>query len=200
MLDLPSFRAALRAIPLLLLALPGCEEEGCSDERAVAEDGRCVIKGCTDATAINYDETATSDDGTCMTFSNFTTTFERISSSYGLNYLSPNFDEHFLNDDSAVRNVYALDDLYLSNGSFPVGTVIAIHSYSQARDTNEYMGMVKQSPGFNSSERDWEWFVLNSDGTVALDTAGNELRGAMMMNQSCSWCHDWADTEYVFNW
>ena len=49
--------------------------EGCTDatafnydDTANTDDGSCieVVEGCTDATAFNYDDTANTDDGSCI--------------------------------------------------------------------------------------------------------------------------------------
>ena len=58
----------------ILLILPLLFWLGCEDEKQEPEDcagvaGGDNICGCTDITAINYDSTATFDDGSCEAFS-----------------------------------------------------------------------------------------------------------------------------------
>jgi hypothetical protein len=62
---------------ILLIALIGitiisCKKEGCTDrsavnfdEKAKEDDGSCIFDGCTDPLAFNYSANATNDDGSC---------------------------------------------------------------------------------------------------------------------------------------
>ena len=53
----------------MVLVIEGCTEESAInyDSSANTDDGSCVliIEGCTDESAINYDSSANTDDGTC---------------------------------------------------------------------------------------------------------------------------------------
>ena len=72
---------------LLTFAISSCEDEiqGCTDSSAInynpsatEDDGSCIdeIRGCTDSNAINYNSNANTDDGTCM-YDN-TTNFDAV--------------------------------------------------------------------------------------------------------------------------
>ncbi len=58
---------------VLVTLLSACSKKGCIDpiavnydEKAKKDDGTCVyVKGCMDNTATNYNAAATKDDGTC---------------------------------------------------------------------------------------------------------------------------------------
>lgn len=195
-------------VPFLLLVTMGlitmesCERKGCTDEtasnydeKAVVHDNSCKFDGCTDETAINHNEVATDDDGTCMTFSGFTTAFAKESSQTGYN---PSVPTHMQNDSTVTRDIYFLNTQDPSGGAYPAGTMIAKHAYNEAGDQHEYTGMVKQEAGFNNAGGDWEWFMLNADGTVATDADGIEMRGANLMNGICLSCHSGASTDFVF--
>lgn len=186
-----------------MMAMESCNREGCMDETAnnydedaKEDDGSCKYDGCTDATAINYDEMATDNDGTCMTFSSFTTNFTLEAS---ITTHNPTSTAHMISDSTSTRDIYFLNGQDASGGAYPVGTMIAKHSYNGAGDAHEYTAMVKQESGFNSSAGDWEWFVLNADGTVATDGDGNEMRGANLFDGMCLNCHAFASTDYVFS-
>jgi hypothetical protein len=60
--------------------------------------------------------------------------------------------------------------------------------------------MVKRGNDFNPNGGDWEWFMLNSDGTIAVDGNGNKMRGADLMGGMCLMCHTGASNkDYVFS-
>ncbi len=59
--------------------------------------------------------------------------------------------------------------------------------------------MAKRGNNFNSTGGDWEWFILNADGSIATDNDGNPLRGANLMNGGCVSCHGQAASkDHVF--
>jgi mono/diheme cytochrome c family protein len=59
--------------------------------------------------------------------------------------------------------------------------------------------MVKRGNSFNPSAGDWEWFMLNSDGSVATDSSsGMKIRGANLMDGMCISCHSAASTDFSF--
>ena len=59
--------------------------------------------------------------------------------------------------------------------------------------------MVKRGNNFNPANNDWEWFILNADGTVSQDSEGNLTRGAALNGGGCGNCHGAATTDYVFS-
>jgi hypothetical protein len=64
-----------------------------------------------------------------------------------------------------------------------------------------FTAMVKRGNNFNAAGGDWEWFMLNSDGSIAVDaTSGMAMRGANLMNGMCIGCHQGASSkDYVYS-
>ena len=62
-------------VTILTIVEPGCTDETALnfDENATIDDGSCVdtIEGCTDAAYIEYNPLANVDDGSCMTLGSF---------------------------------------------------------------------------------------------------------------------------------
>ena len=106
---------------------------------------------------------------------------------------------HAGNDSTVTRMVYFQDGATAEDGEYPVGTIIVKHSSNPAGSVAEYTAMVKRGNDFNTANADWEWFMLNSDGTIATDTDGSAMRGANLMNGMCGNCHGVASTDYVFS-
>ncbi len=106
---------------------------------------------------------------------------------------------HANNDNTVVRNVYFKDGQNAINGKYPVGTVVVKSSINPALTINEFVAMVKRGNGFNSQANDWEFFVLNADGTIKVEN-GTTLRGANLMNGMCVGCHAGvASKDYIFS-
>ncbi|WMX16815.1 hypothetical protein [Aureispira sp. CCB-E] len=105
---------------------------------------------------------------------------------------------HEGNDSTVTRKIYYKDAQDPVNGTYPVGTAIAKHVYNTSGSVEAYVGMVKRGNSFNSSHNDWEWFILNADGTIATDASGAKQRGANLMNGACNLCHEKATTDYSF--
>lgn len=208
--------AQVLLLAILLLALPSlqsCKEEGCTDDKAInyngnarLDDGSCDYEyGCTDPTAINYDRAAGIDDGTCeyefiadgTSFSDFLT--------WDLGATHADYDTvfgsaHGINDSSVIRDVYFLDGQTPINSSYPIGTRVVKYSYNLDNTFLQITGMAKRGNDFDTTNNNWEWFLLNADGTIALDTAGNEMRGAYLFNYTnCGSCHQSAATDFVFS-
>ena len=58
----------------------------------------------------------------------------------------------------------------------------------------------KRGNDFSPSGGDWEWFILNADGSIAVGGDGNKLRGANLMGGMCISCHTQASNkDYVFS-
>ena len=184
-----------------------CKKEGCTDaiaenydEDAKEDDGSCTyIDGCTDEDALNYDATATMDDGSCEyefvaddnTFSGFMSwelaaTFNGADPSLGA--------AHGGNDSMAVREIFFLDSQDPVDGVYPTGTVIVKYTTLSTGD-KEVTAMVKRGDDFDTDGADWEYFMLNEDGTIA---DGGNMRGADLMGGMCKGCHSYATNDYVF--
>lgn len=189
--------------------MQSCKKEGCTDEMATnydadakTDDGSCsYIDGCMDEDAVNYDAAATRDDGSCTyefvaedaTFENFMT----WSLDATRNGADPSLGgAHAGNDSNSVREVYFLDGQDPVSGVYPRGTVIV--KYTTLSDGGkEITAMVKRGGDFDTANGDWEYFMLNEDGSIADD--GN-MRGAggEIMNGMCLGCHQYATNDYIF--
>ena len=107
---------------------------------------------------------------------------------------------HAGNDNSVTRNVYFKDGQDLVSGKYPQGTVVVKHSSNPDLTVNEFTAMVKRGGNFNTAGNGWEWFMLNPDGTIAVDGEGNPMRGANLMGGMCTSCHSAASAnDYVFS-
>lgn len=107
---------------------------------------------------------------------------------------------HGGNDSTVVREIYFKNGQDPSNGVYPVGTLIVKHSSNPGATVNEFTGLAKRGNNFNTDGGDWEWFVLNSDGTIADDGSGGKLRGSDLFGGMCISCHTQASSkDYVFS-
>ena len=105
---------------------------------------------------------------------------------------------HGGNDTTVTRSIYFKNGQDPSGGSYPVGTLIAKHSKNPGGTVDVITAMAKRGNNFNSSGGDWEWFILNEDGSIAEDNEGNPLRGANLMGGACVSCHSVANTDFAF--
>lgn len=109
-------------------------------------------------------------------------------------------DAHLGNDSTVTREVYFKNGQDPQNGNYPTGTLIVKHTHNPGGTVNEYTAMAKRGNSFAPSGNDWEWFVLNSDGSIAVDGNNNKLRGGNLLNGYCVNCHVYAkDQDYVFS-
>lgn len=99
---------------------------------------------------------------------------------------------HGPNDSTVVREIYVKNNQLPVNGVYPQGTVIVKHSYNPSATVDEYTAMVKRGGNFNSTDNGWEWFLLNSDGTI-------KSRGAKITGINCGGCHSGATTDFVYS-
>ncbi len=106
---------------------------------------------------------------------------------------------HGGNDSTVTREIFFKNGQNPSNGVYAVGTLIAKHSHNPGGTVNEFTAMAKRGNNFNSGGGDWEWFMLNPDGTIATDESGMKMRGANLMGGMCLDCHAKASTDYVFS-
>lgn len=108
---------------------------------------------------------------------------------------------HAGNDSTVTRNIYFKDGQDPVNGIYPVGSIIVKHTNNPSHTVNEFTAMVKRGNDYNTSGGDWEWFMLNPDGTIATDpNTGNDMRGADLMGGMCLGCHTVASSkDYVFS-
>lgn len=108
---------------------------------------------------------------------------------------------HTGNDSTVTRNVYFNNGQDRVNGTYPIGTIIAKRSTNPAGTVDEIVGMAKRGNGFNTAAGNWEWFMLNVNGTIAVDSTGTELRGgANFMGGACNSCHSAASAnDFTFS-
>ncbi|MGC9352814.1 MAG: hypothetical protein ACP5D9_03190 [Mariniphaga sp.] len=106
---------------------------------------------------------------------------------------------HAGNDETVTRRVYFKDGQDPVGGEYPVGTIIVKHSGNLDQSVNEFTAMVKRGNDFNPDGGDWEWFMLNADGSIATDSeSGMKMRGANLMNGMCVSCHSAGSVDYTF--
>jgi len=92
----------------------------------------------------------------------------------------------------SIRKVYIKDDQSAIDGVFPAGTIIVKHTSTLDGLMTSYQAMVKRESGFNSEDSDWEWFIIEADGTIV-------DRGPSLNNNGCANCHGNATTDLVFS-
>ncbi|GAB4378935.1 MAG: hypothetical protein Kow0075_09250 [Salibacteraceae bacterium] len=157
----------------------------------------CKKEGCTSEDAVNYDEKAKKDDGSCVfeyvaddnTFKDFMT-WSNDATNHGAD---PSLGmAHAGNDSTVTRKIYFKDGQDPEGGVYPDGTMIVKHSSNPSGTVNEYTAMVKRGNNFDPDGNNWEYFMLNSDGTI-------KDRGANLMNGMCKDCHSKAQNDYVFS-
>lgn len=195
------------------LSAASCKEEGCTDkdatnfnENARKDDGTCkYVDGCTDPDAVNFESTATRDDGTCFyEFVADNSTFAGFGS-WPLQEIYHGIDtvnlggEHGGDDSSSTRSVYFMDGQDPVDGLYPRGTLIVKYTTNTSGSLDVITAMAKRGGNFNPAYNDWEWFILNVDGSIAEDENGNPLRGANLMSGACGGCHAGAETDFVFS-
>ncbi len=105
---------------------------------------------------------------------------------------------HGANDSTVTRDIFFKDGQDPVNGEYPIGTLIIKHSHNPGGTVEVYTAMAKRGNDFNPAAGDWEWFMLNADGSVAEDGDGNKMRGANLNNGACIACHTGASTDYIF--
>lgn len=107
---------------------------------------------------------------------------------------------HGGNNENTIRNIYFQDAVSPENGAYPIGALIAKRSYNPDGSLDMITAMAKRGNDFDPDHGDWEYFVLNADGSIASDADGNTMRGAgaNLLNGMCLGCHQNASTDYIF--
>jgi len=90
----------------------------------------------------------------------------------------------------SIRKIYLKDNQSAVDGVYLAGTIIVKHTSTTDGTMTSYQAMVKRESGFNEVNNDWEWFMLEADGTIV--DRGTNI-GA------CGGCHAAATTDYVFS-
>lgn len=109
---------------------------------------------------------------------------------------------HAGNDANAVRRIFRKQLAANPNDGdwgYPVGTMIAKEVRDGAGGIIGMTAMVKRGAGFDATNGDWEWFVLDT-ADFSVDARGT---GAEVMGGMCVGCHGAANsggngTDYVF--
>ncbi len=104
---------------------------------------------------------------------------------------------HAGNEENSMRKVYIQDNQNPIDGEYPVGTLVVKDTQVDGA-TVMITAMAKRGNGFNPANNDWEWFVINADGSIAQD-GDVIMRGANLMDGMCGGCHGGATTDYVFS-
>jgi hypothetical protein len=131
------------------------------------------------------------------TFKNFNT-WTQINTVVGFDpNVGANFHGGVITD--MTRLGYLKNDQDTIKGEvYPKGTLLVMYSYNNDKSYKEYVGMAKRAGNFNAGQNGWEWFVLNSNGSIAVnDTTGDKLRGDYLMNNACGSCHVKAKIDFV---
>lgn len=181
-----------------------CKKKGCTDELATnfkeeaqMDDGSCnYVIGCTDPTAVNYNPKAALDDESCRSFADWKDWILTASFVGPVDSANP---VHISGDTAATRDVYFRQGEVAINGTYPEGTMIFKYARSGDLSQQQYVGMVKQAAGFNPESNDWEWFILNANGTIYTDNDSTVFRGGNLLDGYCTGCHNAAATDMVFS-
>lgn len=107
---------------------------------------------------------------------------------------------HAGNDSTSVRKIYFQDaNAARVDGEFPVGTVLSKLSTWESGNKQMITAMAKRGNSFDPDGKNWEYFILNADGSILVD--GSETkRGANLNNGGCKGCHGKvSNNDYVFS-
>ncbi len=165
----------MRYISTMLLALVAVFAIACSDDDTNAPQAQEFIAADAD-------------------FADFTAWSQTITPRKGPDPAGLIGGAHNSGDTSLTRRVFVSDanasrDSY---GHYPLGTRLVKEVRAADGSVAVVTAMVKRGGSFNSSNRNWEWFMLNADGTI-ID------RGANLLGGACNACHaQSASKDYVF--
>ncbi len=113
---------------------------------------------------------------------------------------------HYSSSPWVTRRVYVntLAQQGRTQGEFSIGSII-IKTFHD--NTGKWLlgeAMVKrQARGgtFNTDHQGWEWLEIKENGSIALDSAGREQRGAQFYGNQCNACHaQYRTNDYVFTY
>lgn len=109
-------------------------------------------------------------------------------------------EAHGGDDSTSVRKIYFTNSsVSRANGEFPVGTIVSKKTTWQGNGGGSMItAMAKRGNDFDAGAGNWEYFVLNDDGSIVVDN-GTAMRGANLMNGACKGCHAAASSaDYIF--
>ena len=105
---------------------------------------------------------------------------------------------HAGNDATSSRKIYFKNGQAPVNGKYPVGTVVVKHTTNQAGTINMITAMAKRGNNFNPTKGDWEFFMLNPNGSIMTE-GSTVMRGANLMDGMCGGCHNSAvSKDFIF--
>jgi len=159
------------------------------------------VQSCKDKTSTTTTPTTTTpsefvaDDNTFKGFESWTLTATK-------NGVDPAMlkTAHAGDDSTSVRKIYFGNSAVTrENGEFPVGTIVSkITTWQGNGGGSMITAMAKRGNNFDAGGNNWEYFVLNADGSILVDN-GTTMRGANLMNGACKGCHAAASaTDYIF--
>ncbi len=101
-------------------------------------------------------------------------------------------------DSTSVRKIYFTShSVSRTNGQFPVGTIVSKRT-TGANGLDMITAMAKRGNNFDPSGNNWEYFILNADGSVLVDN-GDVKRGANLNGGGCKGCHaKVSSNDYIF--
>jgi hypothetical protein len=103
-------------------------------------------------------------------------------------------DAHGADDENMTRHIFVNDNNVArdASGNFPIGTRFVKEVRKADGSVAMVTAMVKRGGDFNSSNRNWEWFMLGADGKI-MDRGGN------LMDNMCNGCHAKnSSKDYIF--
>lgn len=107
---------------------------------------------------------------------------------------------HGGDDSTSERKIYfTSSSVGRENGAFPVGTIVSKKTTWQGNGGGSMItAMAKRGNDFDAGAGNWEYFILNDDGSIVVDN-GTVMRGANLMNGACKGCHAAASSnDYIF--
>lgn len=165
-----------------LLSFSSCEEEavlGCMDSTAInynasatEDDGSCVekVEGCTDATAANYNAEANTDDNSCEWGGNYAGTFAVSEECSAGSYT---YDQEITSNGNEITLVNAFG--WSSGTNNDVTITVDGNSFSVDGVETEIEGSAGAFPGAFDLDGEVDGTTLTISYTLYLDTDGSGL-------------------------
>lgn len=102
-------------------------------------------------------------------------------------------------DSTSERKIYfTSSSVTKQNGEFPVGTIVSKKTTWDNGNMTMITAMAKRGNNFDADGNDWEYFILNADGSILVD-GGETKRGANLNNGGCKSCHGKvSNNDYIF--
>lgn len=93
-------------------------------------------------------------------------------------------DAHSGNTPNTKRKIYIKQSNAQrgENGQYPKGTIVVKQIIAGDGSNIMIVAMAKRGGTFNSEDNGWEWFILNSNGSI-------QNRGDRLSSNMCNICH-----------